>query len=407
MAAEKANSGSGLSGDEEKQRRPSSQYPKKMIFAPGDIEGPQESKTSKPSATSEPNIAPTQTPDPSATFSKTSASRLTEEPPRSDTSTPTSATESHLLSHPARAHQFVTNPPLTISQLHPTNPLRQFHKWFRDPRLPPSSAPETCTLATASMPSGRVSARVLYLKELDERGWVVYSCWGSREGKGAQVFGKGPNKDDPAAEVFGAESGPEASSSEGIEEDLQELGNRWAALTFFWPAVERQVRIEGLIEPLSREESEVYWRTRERGSQIGGWSSWQSKVLWSAEPGTLPSHQRKSQVEVQEGIHAAAHQPAASSDVQEDTGVVDIDDGRSVLENRVKEMEARFAGTEEIPLPPFWGGVRIVPESVEFWQGRRSRLHDRFRYVRVHADEKGEKDAEEGLFKWRIERLSP
>lgn len=329
-----------------------------------------------------------------------------EEPPRSDTSTPTSVTESHLLAHPARAHQFVTNPPLTISQLHPTNPLRQFHKWFRDPRLPPSSAPETCVLATASLPSGRVSARVLYLKELDERGWVVYSCWGSREGKGAQVFGKGPDKDDPAAEVFG--SGFGSDRDEDAVEDLRELGNRWAALTFFWPTVERQVRIEGIIEPLSKEESELYWRMRERGSQIGAWSSWQSKVLWSAEPGTLPPRRRKSQAQVQEDISSAAHPSTTSSDpVQEDTADLDIDDGRTVLENRVKETEARFADTEEIPLPPFWGGVRIVPESVEFWQGRRSRLHDRFRYVKVPADGKEKKDGEEGLFGWRIERLSP
>ncbi|CAK46641.1 uncharacterized protein An14g04050 [Aspergillus niger] len=273
-------------------------HPKKLIFAPGDIQ-----------TTPEPKITPTETPDPSATATGVTTapapiSRLAAEALRSNASTPDSVTENEIVSHPARAHQFVSNPPLTISQMHPTNPLHQFHNWFRDPRLLPSSAPETCTLATASMPSGRVSARVVYLKELDERGWVVYSNWGT-----------------------------------GLQE-----GNKWAALTFCWSNLERQVRIEGLVEPLSRDESEMYWRTRERGSQIGAWASWQSKV-----PG--------------------------------DVDATDIDDGRALLEKRVKEMEERFAGVEQIPLPPFWGGVRLVPESVEFWQGRRSRLHDRFRSI--------------------------
>lgn len=171
---------------------------------------------------------------------------------------------------------------------------------------------------------------------------MVYSNWGSREGKGGQVFGTG----DGLGEI------PHPGEDTG--------GNRWAALTFSWTMVERQVRVEGLMEPLSREESEIYWRTRERGSQIGAWASWQSRVLWSSESG-----------EGQDG-----------------------GDGRDALEKRVNDVQKQFEGVERIPLPPFWGGVRLVPESVEFWQGRRSRLHDRFRYVRVG----------EG---WRIERLSP
>ncbi|KAH8696149.1 pyridoxamine-phosphate oxidase [Talaromyces proteolyticus] len=316
------------------------QHPKRLVFAPGDIAGPQNDELK------------------AAATIRSAASHLADDIVRSDTSTPTSAMQVELLSHPARAHQFVINPPLHISHLHPTNPLHQFHKWFKDPRIPRSSAPETCTLATASLPSGRVSARMLYFKELDERGWVIYSNWGSKEGKGGQVFG------------------PEyrASADGSVPGDIHQSaalnqGNRWAALTFLWALVERQVRIEGVIEPLSREESEMYWRTRERNSQIGAWASWQSKVLWSVGP---------------EGV------------------ADDLDDGRAELERRVKDTEARFADVKDIPLPPFWGGIRLVPESVEFWQGRAGRLHDRFRYVR-----EGQTDHTAEDFKWRIERLSP
>lgn len=176
-------------------------------------------------------------------------------------------------------------------------------------------------------------------------------------GKGGQVFG-------------------------GVEEGEGE-GNKWAALTFHWRDVERQVRIEGLVERLESWESETYWRVRERGSQIGGWASYQSKVLWRST----------------DGVRTEA------------VGDGDGGDGREVLDRRVEEVRERFRDAEEIPLPPFWGGVRIVPESVEFWQGRKNRLHDRFRYVRVHdGGENGEKkQGEDGdeQFKWVIERLSP
>ncbi|KAE8154506.1 hypothetical protein BDV25DRAFT_147791 [Aspergillus avenaceus] len=337
-------------------------HPRKLIFAPGDIQAPSPDEKPTPTKTSAAAPAP--------------VSRLAGESLRSETSTPNSVSEDRVVSHAARAHQFVTNPPLTVSQMHPTNPLHQFNTWFHDTRLPPSSAPETCTLATASLPSGRVSARVVYLKELDERGWVVYSNWGSREGKGAQVFG-------------GQEDGDGVLSAMPVPGEGMPQGNKWAALTFLWSGVERQVRIEGLIEPLSREESELYWQTRERGSQIGGWASWQSKVLWSAEPDSLVERRRKS----------LAQDVCPRSEIPGDVNETDIDDGRALLEQRVRDMEERFKDAEKIPLPPFWGGVRLVPESVEFWQGRRSRLHDRFRYVRVPSD--GD------LYKWRVERLSP
>ncbi|KAL2814658.1 hypothetical protein BJX63DRAFT_392142 [Aspergillus granulosus] len=363
-------------------KNPQHTRPKKLIFAPGDIE-----------ATSE---APT----PPASEILVPASSLPRhvvaEALRLETMTPTTALDKQVVSHPARAHQFVRNPPLTVSQLHPSNPLYQFHAWFRDPRLSPSSSPETCTLATASLPSGRVSDRVVYLKELDERGWTVYSNWGSREGKGGHVFGSSVNSTSDS-------SVPDAMPDSGVDEPLirdlglEQQGNKWAALTFCWSVLERQVRIEGMVEPLSREESELYWKTRERGSQIGAWASWQSKVLWSAEPETLASRRRKSFGPGEDSTDNIVY-PEIPHDVDE----TDIDDGRALLEKRVQEMEARFADTKEIPLPPFWGGVRLIPESVEFWQGRRSRLHDRFRYVRLHGV-----GSDESSYRWRIERLSP
>ncbi|KAJ5719211.1 Pyridoxamine 5'-phosphate oxidase [Penicillium malachiteum] len=307
--------------------------PKKLIFAPGDIATTPNLDASNP-------LSESKTPEQPSVLSNLHPVEAL----RSDTSTPNSTTENEIISNPARAHQFGTNPPLTVSQIHGTNPLHQFHNWFKDPRLEPSSAPETCTLATAELPSGRVSARTVYLKELDERGWVVYSNWGSREGKGAQVFGR----DEKDVVTLG-------SMPEPAEAATSHLGNRWGALTFSWASVERQVRVEGIFEPLSREESELYWRTRERGSQIGGWASWQSKVLWSAEPGQLEEHQRrKSVARVQEAV--------AGSDALVDIERTDIEDGRALLEQRVKEMEEKFAGVKEIPLPPFWGGVRLVPE---------------------------------------------
>jgi pyridoxamine 5'-phosphate oxidase len=133
--------------------------------------------------------------------------------------------------------------------------------------------------------------------------------------------------------------------------------NPQASLAFWWSEVERQVRVEGKVERLSHEESEVYFRTRGRGSKIGAWASQQSKVL----------------------------------------------KGREELEERVKEVEKRWEGRgdEEIECPEFWGGIRVVPRVVEFWQGRDSRLHDRFRYTKCEDGDKGDGEG------WRIERLSP
>ncbi|EXJ55570.1 pyridoxamine 5'-phosphate oxidase [Cladophialophora yegresii CBS 114405] len=238
---------------------------------------------------------------------------------------------------PSQAAQF-THGTLTRSQLD-ANPFVQFHRWFSEPSLA-QTVPETVTLSTASLPSGRVSSRMVYLKELDSRGFVIYSNFGtSRKSR-----------------------------------DL--ASNKFASLCFWWKTMERQVRVEGVAERLSAEESQVYFDTRARGSRIGAWASQQTSVL---EPA------RK----------------AEGSQTSEGEGEAE-DDGRAELETRVREIEARFQGQEHIPVPPFWGGLRIIPETIEFWQGRESRLHDRFVYTRINGDV-----GQGGEAKWKIERLSP
>jgi pyridoxamine 5'-phosphate oxidase len=130
---------------------------------------------------------------------------------------------------------------------------------------------------------------------------------------------------------------------------LELEANPRAALVFWWDELERQIRITGGVALASHEESERYFKSRPLGSRIGAWASHQSRVI-----------------------------PA-----------------RTTLEGDVKEVEARFSDGN-VPLPPHWGGYRVVPDAIEFWQGRENRLHDRIRYVR-----------ETGPHGWRIERLSP
>lgn len=129
----------------------------------------------------------------------------------------------------------------------------------------------------------------------------------------------------------------------------REIGeNPRASLLFPWVTLERQVTVEGTVTKVSREESAAYFQTRPRASQIGAWASPQSSII----------------------------------------------PGRAVLEDAAKALEQKYAG-QDVPLPPQWGGFRVAPEIVEFWQGRRSRLHDRLRYRRS------------GNGDWIIERLAP
>ena len=132
------------------------------------------------------------------------------------------------------------------------------------------------------------------------------------------------------------------------EKGKQLEANAYAALAFYWIELDRQVRINGKAEKTSREESQTYFHSRPVGSQLSAWASRQSEVL----------------------------------------------DGRRVLDARMAEMTERFGG-KPIPLPPHWGGYRLKPEVMEFWQGRPNRLHDRFRYTRQTEDS------------WRIDRLAP
>jgi pyridoxamine 5'-phosphate oxidase len=185
----------------------------------------------------------------------------------------------------------------------------QLLAWIEVARAEGLVEPNAAVFSTASA-DGAPSARTVLVKGIDARGLAVYTNLRSR--KGAEV-----------------------------------AANPQASLVFPWHPLERQVIALGDVEPVSREEAEVYFRSRPRGAQIGAWASRQSSVLGS----------------------------------------------RRELEERARELERRFDGVD-VPLPAFWGGLRLVPRTVEFWRGRADRLHDRLRFRREGGG-------------WVVERLSP
>ena len=194
------------------------------------------------------------------------------------------------------------------------DPVRQFERWFAEAVRVEAREPNAMTLATAGA-DGRPAARIVLLKECDARGFVFFTNYESRKGRELDAR--------PAA-----------------------------ALLFFWPDLERQVRIEGTVETLDAAESAAYFSARPRMSQLGAWASPQSE-------------------------------PVA---------------GRAALEARLAEVTERFGDADgAVPRPPHWGGYRVLPDLFEFWQGRASRLHDRIRYRR----------AQERTGAWTIDRLAP
>ena len=190
------------------------------------------------------------------------------------------------------------------------DPIKQFAKWFGEAEAAGLKLPNAMTLATATK-DGEPSARMVLLKGFDDEGFVFFTNYGSRKGR-----------------------------------ELDE--NPRAALVFYWTEFDRQVRITGSVEKVSRAESENYFHTRPVDSQLGAWVSKQSRVIGS----------------------------------------------REILEEKMRELMAQYEGGE-VPLPPYWGGYRLAPASIEFWQNRMGRLHDRLRYT---LQQDGE---------WLLERLAP
>jgi pyridoxamine 5'-phosphate oxidase len=190
------------------------------------------------------------------------------------------------------------------------DPFVQFDRWFREARHSGNPQPDAMALATAT-PDGRPSVRMVLLKGNDRRGLLFYTNVGSQKGR-------------------------------------ELAANPHAAVVLYWFELHRQVRVTGTVEPVTREETARYFRTRPRDAQIGALASRQSEAV----------------------------------------------SGREVLEHRVAELGARYEG-QEVPLPEEWSGMRLLPQSFEFWQGQPDRLHDRLLYTPLPGGG------------WKIERLQP
>lgn len=190
------------------------------------------------------------------------------------------------------------------------DPVTQFTSWFDEALASQVIEPNAFTLSTVAS-DGRPSGRILLLKGVENGKFIFYTNYQSGKGK--------------------------------------ELENNPAcALTFFWPELERQVRIEGIASRTDAASSEKYFQSRPRESQIGAWASPQSTVISS----------------------------------------------REILDERVKELQKKFEGVDKLPKPNQWGGYEVEPNEIEFWQGRANRLHDRIVFYKVDAA-------------WQVHRLAP
>ena len=192
------------------------------------------------------------------------------------------------------------------------NPFDQFALWFQQALDHQVMEPNAMTLSTISS-SGTPASRVVLLKGFDNSGFVFYTNYESRKGR-------------------------------------ELTATPHAALLFFWPELQRQVRIEGAVNQISEAESDAYFNSRPRGSRLGAWASPQSQMI---------------------------------SD-------------RRILDQRLKEVTQKFASSEEIKRPSHWGGFNVTPFLMEFWQGRADRLHDRLVYQRLDANAL-----------WEVKRLAP
>jgi pyridoxamine 5'-phosphate oxidase len=190
------------------------------------------------------------------------------------------------------------------------DPIKQFEKWFNEALQAGITEPNAMHLATVNS-KGKPSSRIVLLKGIENGKLIFYTNYQSRKGKELE--------DNPAC-----------------------------ALSFFWPEVERQVRIEGTAERVDQKTSDEYFQSRPRGSQIGAWSSPQSTVIKD----------------------------------------------RTILEERSQQIEKKFETHKVLPRPNQWGGYQIEPLLIEFWQGRANRLHDRIEFVKA-----------DGV--WKVHRLAP